>query len=381
MTGESRTALRKNWKRIVSVFLSVFLVLGGIDPSGIAGLRVLAASQSRTVIQPLELEEEIRTQFLPLRASASDAVFPVSIQASVVGKTTGKKVASGSSAFRDDIISAAVDEDDGELLDGIVMNDLGTGTDEDDILISTASSARSTASDAEDSIIQVPVQRWKLNPEKSSESSFRSDLPGLSFVYVPEISSNYVLEEGEELPEIMLVITDSDAKLLPVIPLTEMQLEEGASCVGIGNEQEHLLPEEGKYIVTLLRGGNLDTETVVWLNTLDIAAHYGEDYVIEDTRYETVVNPVPSDNLMEQNGREAEKKAREILETGDSVAMEVLQEASGETAGTDAAPGDPDDPESNEEEEEARLVLLQRMKRIPGPQRPATPQRPTVLRP
>ena len=352
MTGESRTALRKNWKRIVSVFLSVFLVLGGIDPSGIAGLRVLAASQSRTVIQPLELEEEIRTQFLPLRASASDAVFPVSIQASVVGKTTGKKVASGSSAFRDDIISAAVDEDDGELLDGIVMNDLGTGTDEDDILISTASSARSTASDAEDSIIQVPVQRWKLNPEKSSESSFRSDLPGLSFVYVPEISSNYVLEKGEELPEIMLVITDSDAKLLPVVPLTEMQLEEGASCVGIGNEPEHLLPEEGKYIVTLLRGGNLDTETVVRLNTLDIAAHYGEDYVIEDARYETAANPIASETYMEQNGREAEKKAREILETGDSVAMEVLQEASGETDGADAAPGDPDDPERDEEEAE-----------------------------
>ena len=379
MLGVNRTASRKNWKRIISLLLSVFLVFGGIDPSGIAGIKAFAASQTRTVIRPAELEEAVRMQYLPLSASASDAAFPVSIQASVVGKTTGKTrssgesadagagnssgsagrkagLASGSSASRGKTESAS-SEESGELEDGTILNDLDIGPEEEDDPVPSASGAGSTASDAEDgeengSIILVPVKRWKLDPEQSSESSFRSDQPGLSFVYLPEIPSKYVLEDGEELPVITLVITDTDAKLLPVVPLTEMQLEEGTSCVGIGNEPEHLLPEEGKYIITLLRGGNLDTETVVRLNTLDVAAHYGEDYVIDDARYETAANPLAPDSLMEQSGRDAERKARELLETGDSVAMEVLSETSGETAGADAAPGDPDDPESNEEEAE-----------------------------
>ncbi|MBR2717353.1 MAG: hypothetical protein IKD79_06420 [Oscillospiraceae bacterium] len=68
------------------------------------------------------------------------------------------------------------------------------------------------------------------------------------------------------------------------------------------------LEERGRYALTICRAGDLSGETTVELRTIDLSASYGEDYRLDDPRYDTEVYATGG-TLMEQYSGSEEAKA------------------------------------------------------------------------
>ena len=99
-----------------------------------------------------------------------------------------------------------------------------------------------------------------------------------------------------------------------------------------------ILEERGRYAITVFRAGDLSGETTVDLRTLDISAAYGEDYRIDDPRYETEVRDTNGTYVRQYGGEEGKAEAEAILAELDEAAENAGTE--GGDALSDAAPAD-----------------------------------------
>ena len=91
------------------------------------------------------------------------------------------------------------------------------------------------------------------------------------------------------------------------------------------------LDETGRYAVTIYRAGDLSGETTVDLRTIDTSAVYGEDYRIDDPRYQTEVMTTEGTLLQQYaNNEEAIAQGQETMNDL-SAQVESLREDNADT--------------------------------------------------
>ena len=126
-----------------------------------------------------------------------------------------------------------------------------------------------------------------------------------------------------------------DPALVPVTELPELEYVEGMPYAGFASEQTNL-PEKGLYTLTLRRAGDLSLGSAVTVSTVDVAAVYGKDYVMEDSRWSTETLE-SSGTLLENSADEASRQqAQDALDT-----IQGLIESSHD--GAEAAPAEAQD--------------------------------------
>lgn len=196
-------SVRRKWKRVIAVALSLLMVISVIDYSGL--LKVKAQSGTKIIAAFAGLPEDISNQQLTEGASEADIILPDTLPVTVKSFLL-ENVVQNDEPEPPEVVETVTEEssEDQAVPPSQTEETVILDTTEPELEVEPETEWKEVLED-----ITLENITWRIQASGSTSDLFDSSIVGAAYTYEPTLPEGYTLADGVSLPQIRVQIEES----------------------------------------------------------------------------------------------------------------------------------------------------------------------------